>query len=119
MLICNNTGKFKKIKFRRSTFLMENGSQYFENELLKSPKSKKMKNSIIFKMESKSENQTLIKKLTLMLSKTNNLEDTRVKQGVIPYPRDGHTANLYENSMIVFGGDRNKFPFNDLFAFKF
>src|SRR4051812_34118792 len=100
--------------FRRSTFLMENGSQYFETELLKSPNSKKMKNSIIYKMESKNENQTLIKKLTLMLSKSINYDDnTRVKNGVLPIPRDGHTANVFEDKMIVFGGDRNKFPFND------
>jgi hypothetical protein len=98
---------------------MENGSQYFESELLKSPKSKKMKNSIIYKMESKTESQALNKKLTLMLSKTLIFDgDTKTKPGILPIPRDGHAANVFGDNMIIFGGDRNKFPFNDLFSFK-
>jgi hypothetical protein len=36
----------------------------------------------------------------------------------VPEPRDGHTAELYkENMMVVFGGDRNKFTFNDIYIF--
>lgn len=36
--------------------------------------------------------------------------------GVRPRPRDGHTADLYGNMMIIFGGDRHQMPFNDLFS---
>jgi hypothetical protein len=87
--------------------------------LLKSPNSKKMKNSIIYRMESKGENQSMIRKLTLLLNKTGSMDENRFRQGTIPFPRDGHTANVYGDKMIIFGGDRNKFPFNDLFTFKF
>jgi hypothetical protein len=78
-----------------------------------------MKNSIVYKMESKGDNQSIIRKLTLLLTRTNSMGDERFRQGIIPFPRDGHTANLYNDVMIIFGGDRNKFPFNDLFTFSF
>jgi hypothetical protein len=70
-------------------------------------------------MESKAENQTLIRKLTLLLNKTGSIDEGKFKQGAVPFPRDGHTANVYNDTMVIFGGDRNKFPFNDLFTFKF
>ena len=36
----------------------------------------------------------------------------------VPLPRDGHSMNLYDgNKLVVFGGDRNKYPFNDLFIY--
>lgn len=35
----------------------------------------------------------------------------------IPYSRDGHSANLYENYMIIFGGDRHQVSFNDLYSY--
>ena len=31
-----------------------------------------------------------------------------------PMPRDGHAAIVFFNSLIVFGGDRHRMPFNDL-----
>jgi hypothetical protein len=38
--------------------------------------------------------------------------------GSVPEPRDGQSCVLFEgNKLVVFGGDRNKFPFNDLFIF--
>ena len=39
----------------------------------------------------------------------------RIK-GEIPEPRDGQTACVDGNSIYIFGGDRFKFPFNDLFV---
>jgi len=33
-----------------------------------------------------------------------------------PCARDGHTALIYGNKMIVFGGDRHKMSFNDLYS---
>ena len=39
----------------------------------------------------------------------------RIK-GEIPEPRDGQTACVDENNIYIFGGDRFKFPFNDLFV---
>lgn len=37
--------------------------------------------------------------------------------GRAPYPRDGHSAVLVEDKMLVFGGDRYQMPFNDLYAY--
>lgn len=36
------------------------------------------------------------------------------KLGKNPTPRDGHAAVVAFNSLIVFGGDRHRMPFNDL-----
>ena len=32
-----------------------------------------------------------------------------------PQARDGHACIVYENKMVIFGGDRHHNPFNDLF----
>ena len=38
--------------------------------------------------------------------------------GSVPEPRDGQSTITFNgNKLVVFGGDRNKFPFNDLFIF--
>ncbi len=36
--------------------------------------------------------------------------------GIRPNPRDGHSCVIYQDLMIVFGGDRHHMPFNDMFA---
>ena len=36
---------------------------------------------------------------------------------IMPHPRDGHTCTLLGEEMIIFGGDRHQFPFNDLYAY--
>ena len=33
-----------------------------------------------------------------------------------PCARDGHTALIYDNKMVVFGGDRHKMSFNDIYV---
>lgn len=35
--------------------------------------------------------------------------------GKRPTARDGHSGILYQDSFIVFGGDRHHMPFNDLY----
>jgi N-acetylneuraminic acid mutarotase len=40
----------------------------------------------------------------------------RIK-GKIPHSRDGHTGVIFEDFMIIFGGDRHKMPFNDLYFY--
>lgn len=34
-----------------------------------------------------------------------------------PSARDGHSAVMFGDKMIIFGGDRHHMPFNDLFIF--
>ncbi len=53
-----------------------------------------------------------------MLTKYTFNDNDNIKSSTIPNPRDGHTAQLLGNNMVIFGGDRNRFPFNDLFTFK-
>jgi hypothetical protein len=36
---------------------------------------------------------------------------------VFPYARDGQSAVAYGRSMVIFGGDRNKVAFNDVFTY--
>lgn len=105
----------KKKTLHRSLYL-EN-KQNFETEVLKSPLGAKLKKSIIFNQENDM-NGVLTWLNTLFESKSHKsmIHDTNVA-GVPPLPRDGHSTLLFENKLIVFGGDRNKFPFNDLFTF--
>ena len=37
-------------------------------------------------------------------------------KGRRPAARDGHTGVVFENHMIVFGGDRHHMPFNDTYV---
>jgi hypothetical protein len=89
----------------------------FEEMLMESPKSKKMKISMIYKMDLADAN-TLRQRVSTLIARSNSYGvKERVRVGIVPAPRDGHSANLYNNNMIIFGGDRNKFPFNDLHIF--
>jgi hypothetical protein len=74
-----------------------------------------MKHSLIYKMDLADSNM-LKKRVSTLLQRSVSILD-RTQKGVVPAPRDGHSANLYKNSMVIFGGDRNKYPFNDLFFF--
>ena len=50
------------------------------------------------------------------LMTTTGLKGKSRCPGNRPAPRDGHSAVLYNNYFMVFGGDRHHMPFNDLFA---
>ena len=90
--------------------------QYHEALLLKSPNSKKMKNSLIYNMEIT--DNSLNKKKTINNTLIKPQVQVEVKRiGYVPQPRDGHSVNLFDDKMLIFGGDRNKFPFNDLYTF--
>jgi len=88
----------------------------FEEILLSSPSSKKMKNSLIYKIDSTDASNLKLRVNTLLTHR--NLSKDIIRLGTVPSPRDGHSALIHNDEMIVFGGDRNKFPFNDLFFFK-
>jgi hypothetical protein len=38
-------------------------------------------------------------------------------RGRVPHSRDGHSANLYKDYMIIFGGDRYQMAFNDVYFY--
>ena len=60
---------------------------------------------------------TLRQRVSTLLTKSFFTTKEKIKMGILPQPRDGQTVNTINGSMIVFGGDRNKFPFNDLFFY--
>lgn len=37
-------------------------------------------------------------------------------RGRRPKPRDGHTGIVEGNHLFIFGGDRHRMPFNDLYS---
>lgn len=38
-------------------------------------------------------------------------------KGKRPAARDGHTGIIFQDSLIIFGGDRHHMPFNDSYVF--
>lgn len=104
----------------------DNEKNPLEDSMLSSPTSLSMKNSFLIKNSGKGFDNyyNSIKRRKMGqshspdisgFSPTKAVRNSRV-QGVRPRPRDGHTAHLYENQMIIFGGDRHQMPFNDLFS---
>ena len=77
-------------------------------------KARNIKHSLIFKIEH--EDINYINKLA---QANKYLKFERFKYGEVPVPRDGHTVFLHQGRMCLFGGDRNKFPFNDVYFFDF
>lgn len=75
-----------------------------------------MKNSLIYGMDIENNNW---KKMMFTLTNKSNQNNFVSIMGNIPTPRDGHTGIIYRNFLVVFGGDRNKFPLNDLYTFIF
>ncbi len=87
--------------------------------ILNSPNTKKMKHSMIYKLEGTGANILKAKPSIYIFDKnsfTKELE--KIRSGIVPAPRDGHTMNIYNDMIVIFGGDRNRFPYNDLFTYK-
>ena len=83
----------------------------YENEIFVNPGYYQMKHSSIFNLDNKDVNNAILTLDMLLPYKVGN-------EGIkIPLPRDGQSFDLYDNKLIIFGGDRNKYPFNDLYCF--
>ena len=83
----------------------------YENEIFVNPGYYQMKHSSIFNLDNKDVNNAILALDMLLPYKVGN-------EGIrIPLPRDGQSLDLYDNKLIIFGGDRNKYPFNDLYCF--
>lgn len=90
---------------------------------LESPTSISMKNSYIIKNADPSfENYyNSMRKRNKLLGGTNHHHQDALSmqaqrmQGKRPIARDGHTGIIFNNTFIVFGGDRHHMSFNDLF----
>ena len=86
----------------------------YEYIIMGDNKVRNIKNSLIFKITQ--DDATYINNL---IESNKDLKFERFKYGDVPLPRDGHTAFMYEGKMFIFGGDRNKYPFNDVFIFDY
>ena len=83
----------------------------FENEIFVNPGYYQMKHSSIFNLDNKDINAAITILDMFLPYKTG---DKGIK---IPLPRDGQSLDFYNNQLLVFGGDRNKYPFNDFYIF--
>ena len=54
-----------------------------------------------------------------MMRRTSAAGDTQIYhvKGKRPAARDGHTGVIFQDHLIVFGGDRHHMPFNDSYVF--
>jgi len=103
--IFNKTNGFNKNKEKKNPY---------EDIIMGDNKARNIKNSLIYKIVP--EDVTYINNLA---ESNKNLKFERFKYGEVPLPRDGHTAFMYNGNMFIFGGDRNKYPFNDVYFFDF
>ena len=103
--------KYKNKKLFKSKSTMELNINDYENEIFVNPGYYQMKHSSIYNLDNKDIN-TAILSLDMLLP--YKVGDKGIR---IPLPRDGQSLNIYNNKLILFGGDRNKYPFNDLYYF--
>ena len=86
----------------------------YEDIIMGDHKVRNIKNSLIFQIT-----QDDVTYINNLVECNKNLKFERFKYGDVPLPRDGHSAFLYDGKMFIFGGDRNKYPFNDVFFFEY
>jgi hypothetical protein len=87
----------------------------WETELLKLVDVNSIQRSTIYITDDNMEKIQMKLTNTLKTSKNPTVDITL--NGNVPLPRDGQSAEVYNNLLIIFGGDRNKFPYNDLYSF--
>ena len=101
----NNTNAFNKNKEKKNPY---------EDIIMGDNKARNIKNSLIYKI-----GQEDVSYINSLAENNKHLKFERFKYGEVPLPRDGHTAFMFQNRMFIFGGDRNKYPFNDLYYYDF
>ena len=100
----------RKILFKSKSTQDINKIDY-ENEIFVNPGYYQMKHSSIYNLDNKDINNA-IASLDLLLP--YKVGEKGIK---MPLPRDGSSLLFLDNNLIVFGGDRNKYPFNDLYIY--
>ncbi len=95
----------------------ERKNKLFEEYLFSCfPPASVMNASNIYEMDC--DNFSFKKVMATLVNKSNENNFVSIV-GKVPLPRDGHTALVYRKFLVVFGGDRNRFPFNDLYTFMY
>ena len=115
-LYTENKGANRKFLFKSKSTKEINVNDY-EKEIFVNPGYYQMKHSSIFNLDNKDVNNAILALDMLLPYKVG-------EQGIrIPLPRDGQSLEFFENKtsnenlLVLFGGDRNKYPFNDLYIF--
>ena len=106
----DNKSISKRVLFKSNSTKEFNKNEY-ENEIFVNPGYYQMKHSSIYNLDNKDIN-TAIATLDKLLPYKLGEKGIRM-----PLPRDGASLQCYENKLYIFGGDRNKYPFNDLYIF--
>ena len=105
-----NKSTNRKMMFKSKSTKDINKNDY-ENEIFVNPGYYQMKHSSVYNLDNKDINSA-IASLDMLLP--YKLGEKGIK---MPLPRDGSSLLFLENNLFVFGGDRNKYPFNDLFIY--
>ena len=106
----DNKSISKRVLFKSNSTKEFNKNEY-ESEIFVNPGYYQMKHSSIYNLDNRDIN-TAIATLDMLLPYKTGEKGIR-----IPLPRDGASLQCLENKLYVFGGDRNKYPFNDLYVF--
>ena len=109
-LYTENRNMNRKFLFKSQSTKDINKNDY-ENEIFVNPGYYQMKHSSIFNLDSKDVNSAIFTLDNLLPYKVGD------KGPKLPLPRDGASIEFYDNKLFIFGGDRNKYPFNDLYFF--
>lgn len=104
-------------KMVRSQSVIQMRSVY-EKEIFTNSGFSSMKGSAIYTLDDKGVFEA-IENLNGILPFKIGTNNELMISGHLPLPRDGHTMFIHNQMLVIFGGDRNKYPFNDLFMFKF
>ncbi len=111
-------GSKKRLLKSMSTKIIDSkGLLSFEKEIFANSGFHSMKYSSIFTLDDKGVYQA-IQDLNMILPFKSGKKVGDSLSGHVPLPRDGQSMNVFNNQLIIFGGERNKYPFNDLFFFK-
>ena len=109
-LYLDNKNISKRILFKSISTKELNKNEY-ENEIFVNPGYHQMKHSSIYNLDNKDINNAIA---TLDMLLPYKIGEKGIK---MPLPRDGSTLQFFQDKLYVFGGDRNKYPFNDLYIF--
>lgn len=90
-------------------------SEKIQKPKLVSPTSLKMKTQFIFNQKIGNVSLLLSKSMSKFFNENENEESNTLKQ--VPEARDGYAIWEYNYRIYIFGGDRQKMAFNNIFAF--
>ena len=109
-LYLDNKTISKRVLFKSKSTKDFNKNEY-ENEIFVNPGYYQMKHSSIYNLDNKDINTAITSLDMLLPYKTG-------EKGIkIPLPRDGASLQYLDYKLYIFGGDRNKYPFNDLYIY--